>query len=95
MKTFGFSFFILYACGTTEAERLRGMIAAVEIYDQREHNVPPSPDTLPVLPPTTDTHQFNPPLEISVHYEPPSYETQTHPQNNHHPTTAMGNNNDI
>jgi len=82
MKTLGFSFLILYAYGTTEATRLRGMIAAMAISDQREHNAP-LPE-VSILPPTYDTHKFNPPpAEISeVHVEP---------NNNYHITTAIGN----
>jgi hypothetical protein len=85
MKTFGFSFFILYALGITEATRLlRGMIAAMAISDQREHNAH-LPD-IPILPPTYDTHKFNPPpLENNeVHVEPSS-------DNNYHIITAIGN----
>ena len=91
MKTFWFSFFILYAFGTTEAKRLRGLLAAMEIYDQREHNTPP-PDYLPVLPPTEGAPTFHSPTENSItslnHYKPPSYDPQ--PKTYRHP--QMGNN---
>lgn len=91
MKTFGFSFFILYAFGTTEAKRLRGLLAALEIYDQREHNTPP-PDYLPVLPPTEGAPKFHSPTENSFlptnHNEQPTQEPQ--PKSTRHP--QIGNN---
>lgn len=82
MKTFGFSFFILYAFGTTEANRLRGMFSAMDIYDQRKHNAPlPSPDPyLPILPPTDNVPKFHSPFENNFlptnHNEPPSNDPQ-------------------
>ena len=94
MKTLGFSFFILYAFGTTEAKRLRGMIAAMEIFDQRDYNVPPPTEIMPILPPTENTHIYHPPLESNFQNKPsPSYETRPHDDNHPVITTAIGGNN--
>lgn len=92
MKTLWFSFFVLYALGTTEAIRLRGMLAAMEIYDQREHNAPmPTPEPLPVLPPTDATPKFHSPSEtnvVQIHYDPPSHDAQ--PRTNRHSQIGSG-----
>lgn len=60
MKTSWLSFFILYAVCNTEAKRLRGLIAAMTIYDQRESiKQPPDDGTFTIQ---GNGHKFTPPF---------------------------------
>jgi len=86
MKTYWLSFCILLIMVPTESKKLRGMIAAMDIYDEREHNAPNIP---PGILPSNDgsnSLKFNSPFEnilihssITSNYDSPtSYETGVH-----------------